>query len=731
MFFNQYPYLNLNDLNLDYILKAIGEMKFEVTNFVSINAIKYADPIQWNITSQYEKNTIVIDPVTGTAYISVAPVPAGVALTRPEYWTVVFDLGSFVTRAAQNFTSHWESETTTTATFPTAMGGWLVWGDVLYKALTNITAGDTYVENGNIEHFTIEDLYNAYLNTIATILNMIGVLDDLVTTDKSSLVNAINEVAAEVLGKIGNLDDLHTTDKTNIVAAINEVADDALGKIGDLDDLNTSDKTSVVNAINEVLGDVENFVTPEQFGAVGDGVADDRDAIVAAIATGKGVYLENEYYIGSTITLSNTTVSIIGSDKAKIIFDATADVFNLTEVHFNCKNVHFDVNGTGTVFKSVSSDFRFDSLTFDGTMYIVDQATSTIADQLITMIVNCKINTTNKGIRFYGNALSRSGRFAMYDTIIASGDLPYFVGECGYAEVYGGDYTATGANASCNLYRCDYATISGGFYHDMERGATIGGGTGKCGTIIGTKNTNMSFSGISVDYATNALDPYSEGKAIVANNIIESNNYGIYLQARKVIVTGNEIYCLNTSSGAKYGIRLNCNEGTPTDHGSIISGNLINCNNSNYTYPIYLAANTIAHVRDNVYMDCAKHMSGSGSCRVIYDEVLEFSESDYVNYDSIYVSDSYGVYICTQLAQNRYIFVPKWNEDDIVSDIGRTFTLINNDTTYNLTVNVKNANTHILANDTDNVLAPSESATLTFLGGGYWLLIKNAVQQTI
>ena len=161
-FFNQYPYININDLNLDFILNAIKEMKYEVTNFVSINAIKYADPIQWNITSQYEKNTIVIDPVTGTAYISVAPVPAGVALTRTEYWTVVFDIGSFVTRAAQNFTSRWESDTTTTATFSTPAGAWLVWGDVLYKALVNITAGDTYVIDSNIEHFTIEDLYNQH-----------------------------------------------------------------------------------------------------------------------------------------------------------------------------------------------------------------------------------------------------------------------------------------------------------------------------------------------------------------------------------------------------------------------------------------------------------------------------------------------------------------------------------------------------------------------------------------
>ena len=273
MMFNQYPYINVNDLNLDYILSQIKVMMNEVTNFVSINAIKYADPIQWDITRQYEKNTVVIDPVTGTAYISVAPVPAGVALTRPEYWTVVFDLGSFVTRAAQNFTSHYESETTLTATFNTSTGGWLVWGDVLYKAITNITAGDSYVVDGNIEHFTIEDLYNAYLNTIATILAMIGDLQDLTTSDTSDIVHAINSVLNDLNLTVGDLATLTTSDKSSIVNAVNEIvgnlaqeitdrgnADNAIdAKIGNLADLTTTDKDSVVDAVNELKNDIDSI----------------------------------------------------------------------------------------------------------------------------------------------------------------------------------------------------------------------------------------------------------------------------------------------------------------------------------------------------------------------------------------------------------------------------------------------------------------------------------------
>ena len=201
--FNRYPYINLTDRNLDFITKTIRQLENEVKNFVSLNAIKYANPIQWNITSSYEKNTIVIDPLTGTAYISVAPVPSGVALTRTDFWTVVFDLQSFVTRAAKNFTSRWEKDTTLTATFNTPNGGWLVWGDTLYKAVTNITAGDSYVVNSNIVHFTIEDLYESYLETI----------------------NIINDNIETLFANLGDVEDLNTTNKDNVVAAINELLD--------------------------------------------------------------------------------------------------------------------------------------------------------------------------------------------------------------------------------------------------------------------------------------------------------------------------------------------------------------------------------------------------------------------------------------------------------------------------------------------------------------------------
>ena len=300
--FDNFPYTNFHELNLMWILEALKEIQTTTEQFVAINSLKYADPIQWNIVKQYEKNTIVIDPLTGTAYISVQPVPSGVALTNTDYWTVVFDLGSFVTRAAKNFTDRWEDSTTLTATFPTAANDWLVWGDTLYKAVVNITAGDQYVVDSNIKHFTIEDVIGHLedltttdkTNLVAAINEIItkaGDLADLDTTDKSNLVAAINEVLQTLKDTAGDLDDLTTDNKSDLVSAINEIDNQVHGKIGDLDDLTTDDKDTLVNAINDVddlittLNDTlarRRIIHVRDFGAVGDGVTDDTDAIQAA-----------------------------------------------------------------------------------------------------------------------------------------------------------------------------------------------------------------------------------------------------------------------------------------------------------------------------------------------------------------------------------------------------------------------------------------------------------------
>lgn len=86
-----YPYTDAHELNLDWIIRQIKNLESEMKTFVSYASIKYANPILWNITSQYEQNTVVIDPATGDGYLSVAPVPVGISIHNTDYWTAIFN----------------------------------------------------------------------------------------------------------------------------------------------------------------------------------------------------------------------------------------------------------------------------------------------------------------------------------------------------------------------------------------------------------------------------------------------------------------------------------------------------------------------------------------------------------------------------------------------------------------------------------------------------------------
>jgi hypothetical protein len=141
------PYTNFHDLNLDWIMDELNEFNTKLSDFVSLATIKYANPIQWNITSQYEANTVVVDS-TGNAYLSVKPVPSGVSLDRTEFWTKIGNFDALWANVKQAITPNDEGHSPT-ATAARAVND-LVWvNGALVRVTRAMNAGDAYAPGSN------------------------------------------------------------------------------------------------------------------------------------------------------------------------------------------------------------------------------------------------------------------------------------------------------------------------------------------------------------------------------------------------------------------------------------------------------------------------------------------------------------------------------------------------------------------------------------------------------
>lgn len=91
--FNIFPYTDFHEINLDWIIRKIKELGQAFNDFEAVNKITNAGA--WDITKQYRAWTVVSDNNIG--YISLKPVPIGVAITNTEYWGVIADYDILIT----------------------------------------------------------------------------------------------------------------------------------------------------------------------------------------------------------------------------------------------------------------------------------------------------------------------------------------------------------------------------------------------------------------------------------------------------------------------------------------------------------------------------------------------------------------------------------------------------------------------------------------------------------
>lgn len=452
LFQDMFPWTNVHELNLDWILRQLRKLTTELDNFVALNTIKYADPIQWNITNQYPMNTVTVDPITGNAYLSVQPVPLGVPLTNTDYWTPIFTLN--LLSANQNITLR-DDGANIIATFPSNTDDWLIWNYTLYKVTQPIAVNEAYVVGYNLDRYSVEVFIKDYIQRLK---NAIGDIDNLTTTDKTNLVNAINELVSD----IGTLANLNTSDKSNLVNAINEVI--PIETVSELiaRDLVTNDNVETMGyysagdgggAVYHVdnnaagLGDValnngliahlvrsdSKLYNVKQYGAYGDGLHDDYtiidNVLTAAITeTDSTVYLPaGKYkihtYLGAIRVPAATGVlkdlnnlTIMGDGDCSIIYgedpSSIFDIIQLNQVkNITIKNLRLleigtpvDHGANGVSITNGGQNIILDHITVDTLPYFVGsgyidggkgftlQCSVTPADSISNIIVrDCRV----------------------------------------------------------------------------------------------------------------------------------------------------------------------------------------------------------------------------------------------------------------------------------------------------------------------------------------------------
>ena len=294
------PYTNFHDLNLDWIMDELNEFNTKLKNFISLATIKYANPIQWDITRQYEANTVVVDS-SGNAYLSVQPVPSGVSLDRTEFWTKIGNFDELWADVKKAITPNDEGHSTT-ATAARAVND-LVWvNGALVRVTKAMIAGDAYVPGSNCVSSSTNEVLHYLINAF----------NEGLSAEKTARENADTQLQTAIDNETQARKDADTQLQTDIDNETQARKDADTQLQTDIDAETTARKnadSNLQNSINQLKQDVKNvldYANVKSYGAKGDGTTDDTAAFSSAIASGSDLYIpDGEYIITGAIDIGS------------------------------------------------------------------------------------------------------------------------------------------------------------------------------------------------------------------------------------------------------------------------------------------------------------------------------------------------------------------------------------------------------------------------------------------
>lgn len=118
------------------------------------------------------------------------------------------------------------------------------------------------------------------------------------------------------------------------------------------------DKT-VAEIHEDVAADIASlarYVTPQMFGARGDGVTDDTEAFQNAIASGYCVFVPDGRYIITNVVVNGELVIDGNGEKSVIVCSGTGFTLNSASAKKTIKNLKFDCNSGSAITVNANAD---------------------------------------------------------------------------------------------------------------------------------------------------------------------------------------------------------------------------------------------------------------------------------------------------------------------------------------------------------------------------------------